>query len=543
MCYIQVIHITRCETRRPAVINTTTGKTVYHPLEPPGICEHKRPFGDATCHYHGDCCSPGQIFFCNAKDPRDMCRGRQAYHINIHPHYMYESGVLHQMEPIEDWQALEMNTDVFAYEEDIRYQFMEAGALMYELEKDAEKIVEYILHNQTSCPEEEAELFLEHSDLYEMWSEAHHQFVGLKEAWEILANVGCMEVCPSSLLRVHPWRECFQECPTLQKGFPQFTYVPFSWLDNVERQDDLLRCHPYYSQYQPPARPEPRIKDDALWTAPAPYGVDPGFSEKTFARDPKTQEGFEVLPYPGEWAEVFEDKARRIAQMKAEIEAEPTSISSSSGPEIPPWLIPYGQEPDMGWKDIDWHHCTTIIERPTSPKTLPRNGVIQRVMPPKDSYMNPKDAPKDPTALPCKEETRRASPQWRTEPISKEVIPWDLFGNSIEAPWNGYSFTGTEKPAEQEFPHVPSPVEEPHTIAPKAKKSLKRKSEEDLDGRIVRKKSKGVKGWAKQKLSYAPSPIGYFKISARKAVGTLKRKSEDDLDGGIERKKVRVCTV
>ncbi|KAG9499691.1 hypothetical protein J7337_008150 [Fusarium musae] len=543
MCYIQVIHITRCETRRPAVINTTTGKTVYHPLEPPGICEHKRPFGDATCHYHGDCCSPGQIFFCNAKDPRDMCRGRQAYHINIHPHYMYESGVLHQMEPIEDWQALEMNTDVFAYEEDIRYQFMEAGALMYELEKDAEKIVEYILHNQTSCPEEEAELFLEHSDLYEMWSEAHHQFVGLKEAWEILANVGCMEVCPSSLLRVHPWRECFQECPTLQKGFPQFTYVPFSWLDNVERQDDLLRCHPYYSQYQPPPRPEPRIKDDALWTAPAPYGVDPGFSEKTFARDPKTQKGFEVLPYPGEWAEVFEDKARRIAQMKAEIEAEPTSISSSSGPEIPPWLIPYGQEPDMGWKDIDWHHCTTIIERPTSPKTLPRNGVIQRVMPPKDSYMNPKDAPKGPTALPCKEETRRASPPWRTEPISKEVIPWDLFGDSIEAPWNGYSFTGTEKPAEQEFPHVPLPVEEPHTIAPKAKKSLKRKSEKDLDGRIVRKKSKGVEGWAKQKLSYATSPIGYFKISARKAVGTLKRKSEDDLDGGIERKKVRVCTV
>ncbi|KAF5532901.1 hypothetical protein FNAPI_12821 [Fusarium napiforme] len=539
MCYIQVIHITRCETRRPAVINTTTGKTVYHPLEPPGVCEHKRPFGDATCHYHGDCCSPGQIFLCNAKDPRDMCRGRQAYHINIHPNYMYESGVLHQMEPIEDWQALEMNTDVFAYEEDIRYQFMEAGALMYELEKDAEKIVEYILHHQTSCPEEEAELFLEHGDLYDMWSEAHHQFVGLKEAWEILANVGCMEVCPSSLLRVHPWRECFQECPTLQKGFPQFTYVPFSWLGNVERQDDLLRRHPYYSQYQPPPRPEPRVKDDALWTAPAPYGVNPGFSKKTFSRDPKVQEVLEVLPYPGEWAEVFEDKARR----EAEIEAEPTSISSSSGPEIPPWLIPYGKEPDMGWKDIDWYHCTTIIERPMSPKTLPRNGVIQRVMPPKDSYMNPKDAPKNPTALPYKEETRRVSPPWRTEPISKEVIPWDLFGDPIKAPWNGYSFTGTEKPAEQEFLHVPSPVEEPQIVTPRAKKSLKRKSEEGRDGGLQRKRSKGMEGWTKQKLSYAPSSIGYSKISARKAVGVLKRKSEDDLDGGIERKKVRVCTV
>ncbi|KAF4443495.1 hypothetical protein FACUT_1312 [Fusarium acutatum] len=480
MCYIQVIHITSCETRRPAIINTTTGKTVYHPLEPPRNCEHKRPFRDATCYYHGDCCSPGQIFFCNAKDPRDVCRGRQAYHINIHPHYMYESGVLHQMEPIEDWEALETNTDVFAYEEDIRYQFFEAGALMYELEQDAERLVEYILRNQTSCPEEEAELFLEHGDLYEMWSEAHHHFVGLMEAWEILANVGCMEVCPSSLLRVHPWRDCFQECPTLQKGFPQFGCLPFAWVDNVDRQDDILRWHPYYSQYQTPPRPESSIKDDALWTSPAPYGIDPGFFETTFARDPEVREEIEVLPYPGEWAEVFDDKARRMAR----IEAEPTSLSSSSRPEIPPWVIPYGQEPDMGWKDIDWHNCTTIIEPPTCPKTLPHERVVQRVMPPKESYMHPRDVPKSPTALPYKEETLRVSPSRRTEPISKEVIPGNLFGDPLEAPWNGYSFTGTEKPAEQEFLHIPSPVEELQIIAPKAKKSLKRKREEDLDGEI-----------------------------------------------------------
>ncbi|KAF5630772.1 hypothetical protein F25303_9826 [Fusarium sp. NRRL 25303] len=478
MCYIQVVHITCCETRRPAIINTTTGKTVYHPLEPPGICEHHRPFGGATCHYHGDCCSPGQIFFCNAKGPRDICRGRQAYHINIHPHYMYESGVLHQMEPIEDWEALEMNTDVFAYEEDIRYQFFEAGALMYELEQDAEKLVEYILRNRTSCPEEEAELFLEHGDLYEMWSEAHHHFVGLTEAWEILANVGCMEVCPSSILRVHPWRDCFQEYPTLQTGFPQFSYLPFAWVENVERQDDILRWHPYYSQYQIPPRPKPSIKDDALWTSPAPYGVNTGFPERTFPRAPEVQQQIGALPYPGEWTEVFEDRARRMAQ----IESEPTSLSSSSGPEIPPWVIPYGQEPDMGWKDIDWHNCTTVIEPPMSPKSLPREGVVQRVMPPKDSYMNPGDVPTSPAVVPDREKAKRVSTPWRTQPASREVIPGNLFGDPLEAPWNGYSFTGTEKSAEQEFLHVPLPVEESQGITPQVKKSLKRKSEEDLDG-------------------------------------------------------------
>ncbi|KAF5621954.1 hypothetical protein F52700_10828 [Fusarium sp. NRRL 52700] len=513
MCYIQVIHITRCETRRPAIINATTGKTVYHPLEPPGTCEHRRPFGDAACPYHGDCCSAGQIFFCNAKGSRDVCRGRQAYHINIHPNYMYESGVLHQMEPIDDWMALEMATDVFAYEEDIRYQFFETGALMYELEQDAEKLVQYILRNQTRSAEEEAELFLEHGDLYEMWCEAHHNFVGLMEAWEILANVGCMEVCPSSLLRVHPWQDCFQECPTLQKGFPQFSCLPFAWVENVEMQDDILRWHPYYSQFQRPPRPDPSIKDDALWTSPAPSGVNPGFCEATLSQAPKVHEKIEGLPYPGEWAEVLEDKARRIAQ----IEAEPTSISSSSGPEIPPWVIPYGQEPDMGWKNVDWHNCTTIIEPPMSPKTLPRKGVVRRVMPPKDSYMYPRDVPKSPTALPCSGEAEQASPPWRAQPQSKEVMPGNLFDEPLEAPWNGYSFTGTEESAEQEYLHVSSPVEDLDIIAPRAKKSLKRKSEEDLDGGIERKRSKGVKRRSKQKFSRTPSPLGCFKITACKA--------------------------
>ncbi|KAF4958489.1 hypothetical protein FGADI_2413 [Fusarium gaditjirri] len=543
MCYIQVIHITRCETRRPAIINTTTGETVYHPLEPPGNCEHHRPFGDSICHYHGDCCSPGQIFFCNAKGPRDICRGRQAYHINIHPHYMYKSGVLHQMEPIEDWRALEMNTDAFAYEEDIRYQFFEAGALMYELEEDADKLVEYILRNDTSSPEEEAELFIEHGDLYQMWTEAHHQFVGLMEAWEILANVGCMEVCPSSLLRVHPWRDCFQECKMLQKGFPQFNGLPFSWVDNLDRQDHILQYHPYYSQCRLP-RPDPPREDDTLWTSPTPYGIRPTFSETTFARDPEVQEEIEVLPYPGQWAEVFEDKARRLAQVEAEPSRQHNSSpSSSSGPEIPPWVIPYGKEPDMGWKDIDWHNCTTTIERPMSPKTLPRERAVQRVTPPKDSYMSPRDVPRSPTPLTYKEESERVIPPWKTQTISKEVLPWDLFGDPIEAPWNGYSFGGTEKSAEQEFLHVPSPVEEPRIIAPKAKQSLKRKSEEGLNWEIERKRQKRVERPAEPEFLYAPSPVGHRQIAARRALNTLKRKSEDDLDGEFQRKKPRICTI
>uniref|UniRef100_A0A0D2XG88 Uncharacterized protein n=1 Tax=Fusarium oxysporum (strain Fo5176) TaxID=660025 RepID=A0A0D2XG88_FUSOF len=407
---------------------------------------------------------------------------------------MYESGVLHQMEPIEDWAILEMNTDVFAYEEDIRYQFFEAGAAMYELEQDAEKLVEYILLNQTGCPEEEADLFIEHGDLYEMWSEAHHQFVGLMEAWEILAN------------------------------------------------DDILRWHPYYAQYRAP-RPEP-AKDDTLWTSPAPPNVRPYSPKPPATWDPEDQEKIEVLPYPGQWADVFDDKARRLARIEAEPSGQPnSSLSSSSGPEIPPWVIPYGQEPDMGWQDIDWHNCTTIIEPPMSPKTLPCEGVVHRVMPPKDSYMSPRDVPKSPTALPYRGEAEQVIPPWQTQPISKDVMPGNLFSDQHEAPWNDYSFTGTEKLAEQEFLHVPSPVEDLQTIAPNAKQSLKRKSEEDLDGEIERKRPKGVEKPAEQAFLHAPSPIGYLQIAVCRALETLKRRSEDDLDGENEGKKPRICTI
>jgi hypothetical protein len=151
--------------------------------------------------------------------------------------------------------------------------------------------------------------------------------------------------------------------------------------------------------------------------------------------------------------------------------------------------------------------------------------------------------PKSPTALPYRGEAEKVIPPWQTQPISKEVMPRNLFSDQHEAPWNDYSFTGTEKPAEQEFLHVPSPVEDLQTIAPNAKQSLKRKSEEDLYGEIERKRPKGVEEPAEQAFLHAPSPIGYLQIAACRALETLKRRSEDDLDGENERKKPRVCTI
>jgi hypothetical protein len=357
MCYIRVVHFTRCDTRRPAIINIATGDTIYHPLEPPAPCEHHDQFLSAECPYHGACCTPGQIHVCNAKGPQDVCRGWQAYHEIISPGYMHSSGLFSVMQLIPNWDELEMNTDLYAYEEDIRGQFFDLGAHMYEVAKRAAFIVNYLLTSETYSAEEEADMVEEHGDFYNEWITARDELAEQTEAWEILASVGCMEVCPAQLLNAHPWSEVFQECLDKQIGFPQFPGVPFSWMENIERQDEILRRHPQFSQYRVP-RPQPS-RADQLWQSPAP----PQRS------NPEGQHQAEVPnePYPGEWAPILS----QVTAQEGSSASQNAASLSSSGADAPEWVIPYGQEPEMNWNEISWDGPATFIDTPlVSPHTF-----------------------------------------------------------------------------------------------------------------------------------------------------------------------------
>ncbi|KAF4338645.1 high-osmolarity-induced transcription factor [Fusarium beomiforme] len=428
MCYIQVIHMTPCDTRRPAIINAATGETVYHPLEPPQHCEHYHPYRSTPCPYHGECCSPGQIFVMHKGPGINAAVAKQ---------------------PIEDWNGLEERTDIYAFEEDIRCEFFDLGARMFELAGHGDRIVEYLMANQATHQEEEVNLFLEHGELYEQWKDTHQRFISVQDAWESLAAAGCMECCPAWLRAVHPWTECFQTCPVIQKGFRQFEGIPFSFIENLQNQDDILRFHPYYTQQRPQRQ---AVTCEAPWRSPArPHERSPEVRERGLLRS---------LPYPGEWAVVFDEIARR--ESEAETSRRPNSaLSWTSGPMIPPWIIPYGEEPEMNWKNIDWNPPTVRIpDRPMSPKTVPLGKEATRVEPPRESCIDPKD-----------------------------VAAVDLFGNNPEVA-AGDLFATTVQPPEQQIPRI-SWLSELQNIATEALQNLKRRlSSSGCDDRETYRESK-----------------------------------------------------
>jgi hypothetical protein len=61
---------------------------------------------------------------------------------------------------------------------------------------------------------------------------------------------------------------------------------------------------------------------------------------------------------------------------------------SSSGKDAPEWVIPYGQEPEMNWKEISWDGPTTLI---ISPLVSPRAYVQAPVEGATDIDVSPLD--------------------------------------------------------------------------------------------------------------------------------------------------------
>ncbi|KAJ4254479.1 hypothetical protein NW762_010078 [Fusarium torreyae] len=426
MCYIQVVHFTRCDTRRPAIINLSTGAAVYHPLEPPGGCEHLNARIHSQCPYHGSCCINGQIPVCNARSRGDFCRGWQAYHQIINPAYMQTSGLVPAMQRINNWEELEMNTDVYAYEEDIRRSFFDIGAEMFELAKKGEWLVNYLLKGHTWSPEHEAGLFVEHGRFYAEWIVAHKEMSDMTDAWEALASAGCMEVCPAQLLRVHPWRNVFQECLYSYRGFTMLKGLPFIWLENIEHQDDILCHHPYYNKSRVPhARP---AQVDCLWQSPA--------APQRFYPEIRPTLNYEHnLARPQSWT------ANHLERR-------------SSGPETPPWAYAEDEEPEFDWRDVNWDKPATLID---SPPVSPKG-----------------------TVYPTFEDNEISRPGLSS--TSRSETPVNPFGDEFEAEWDDDEIVGTEEPAAQEFLLVPAPLEEEFEYVPFVTvQSLKRRfSELDL---------------------------------------------------------------
>ncbi|KAF5023209.1 hypothetical protein F66182_4717 [Fusarium sp. NRRL 66182] len=477
-----------------SIINPTTGQALYHPLEPPQPCEHRNKFHSSACPYHGSCCTPGQIQVCTVQSRGDFCRGWQAYHQIINPAYMYSSGLTAEMQPITDWAGLEKNTDVFAYEEDIRRDFFDIGADMYELARKGEWLVNYLLSGQTYSPEHEASLVREHGQLYAAWSTVYNEMVDMQESWESLTKAGCMEVCPAERLQIHPWRNVFQDCLDVFRGFPMFKGNPFIWLENIEQQDDILRWHPYYHK---PRRHNTRVaRADRLWRSPAAPrrptpAAEPEVRRNTQLANPPTaiqrpmpatepQVPRTVSPatppasppapqgggHPGIAPNVYHMHGLQYLQDYR----SPDEKRRPSGGRIPSWTIPHGEEPDFEWKEIHWGKPADLnASPPMSPNGTPH---------PPLQAMEKLSIPEKPITF-------------HADALSNH------FNHEFEENWSGDDdFMGTEVAAMQEYLHVPAPK-----AFPIAKpRSLKRRlSHTDVSNEGMKKKQKKWAGqWTKR---------------------------------------------
>ncbi|KAF5008615.1 hypothetical protein FDECE_5123 [Fusarium decemcellulare] len=343
MCITFVVHFTRCETRRPAIINPHTGACVYHPLEPPAECEHAYAVTYPQCKYHGHCCYPGKVYICNALQEGENCRGWQPYHVVVDPSHMHSSGLLDDLREITDWSEFEKSDDAYSYEEDIRRDFFDIGADIWDLAHQGDDLTIYLLEHDTASPGHELGLFEEHGALYAEWKTKLEEMTDMTEAWQSLAHVGCMESCPADQ---PAWPKAFKQCSDTYFGFPMFYGTAFRWLDNIQNQDELFESHPYYSQKtQGPWR---SARAERLWRTPSPprpANTDPAlraeinfFGESMHCLKNSPPQSAVWNDYPEELALTPTLSARR----KSSVKFGPVSWSNSATRIDSPPVSPHG---------------------------------------------------------------------------------------------------------------------------------------------------------------------------------------------------------
>ncbi|KAH6996016.1 hypothetical protein BKA56DRAFT_609293 [Ilyonectria sp. MPI-CAGE-AT-0026] len=226
MCLCVITHQTKCETRRPVVVNVDSDYTIFHPYERPPPCRHQQIMSEQPrCPCHGACCTHLKWRICSATGENPKCDRWEMLHMVIsgyHERTML-SGLAKQ-------QHLSIKSKISTKAPDcfrkLRHKFFDTGAAVAHWAHAANKLGNLIYDDSVS--EDSKDIARDRFEMvFEEWQRNVESLDNLTSLWDSNADIGTMEACASNRLELHPYAWYYQAVPTLGS---EHTLTPTEWL-------------------------------------------------------------------------------------------------------------------------------------------------------------------------------------------------------------------------------------------------------------------------------------------------------------------------
>lgn len=205
MCLLVITHQTKCETRRPVVVNVESDYTIFHPYERPPPCRHQEIKSEQPrCPSHGACCTYLRWRICCATGENPKCDRWEILHMVIsgyHERTML-SGLAKQ-------QHLSIKSMISSRAPDcyrkLRLKFFDTGAAVAHWAHAANKLGNLIYDDSVS--EDSKDIARDRFEMvFEEWQRNVESLDKLTSLWDSNAGIGTMET------RIAPIRLALSGC-------------------------------------------------------------------------------------------------------------------------------------------------------------------------------------------------------------------------------------------------------------------------------------------------------------------------------------------
>ncbi|KPM37942.1 hypothetical protein AK830_g8643 [Neonectria ditissima] len=240
MCMTCIVHITNCETQRPALISLGRGIITRYPYEEPPRCVHGATAKPTECASHGSCCRVHVWEICCMGHSGESCFGMQDFHVTETPeneHTLLER----QGQGIKPPVALQKSKP--GIEHYLRFStkrnFYEAGSQIAHWGLKAKILYALLDHD---CFREESGFLLQRlEETFDRWKRSCFEWASLRNEWVWIARLGLAEQCPQE----SEWIETLHDEIPLRMDaeaylWPGITPYMFSHPDNDSTYEKIV---------------------------------------------------------------------------------------------------------------------------------------------------------------------------------------------------------------------------------------------------------------------------------------------------------------